>query len=140
MNSLFEERTRKVIPRMRGHNNCVEWQETLKSWTDDDIVKEMMKWTMPAVKVLMNREEPPTFKDLIDIPWVSTRQLGVYLKLIFERLENPTAFDHFVYTGSAIGWNAGGLTHHRRGHESKPGPRTKWSYTHKLVFGGKGHQ
>ncbi|KAB8254410.1 hypothetical protein BDV32DRAFT_155220 [Aspergillus pseudonomiae] len=92
---------------------------------------------MPAVKVLMNREEPPTFKDLMDIPWVSTRQLGVYLKLIFESLENPTAFDHFVYLGSAIGWDVGGLNHHRRWHESKPGPRTKWSYTHKLVFGKK---
>ncbi|GAB1197168.1 hypothetical protein APSETT444_006459 [Aspergillus pseudonomiae] len=124
MTSLFEERIRKVILRMRGHNNCVEWLETLKSWTDDEIVKEMMKWTMPAVKVLMNREEPPTFKDLMDIPWVSTGQLGVYLKLIFESLENPTAFDHFVYLGSAIGWDVGGLNHHRRGHESKPGPRS----------------
>lgn len=62
------------------------------------------KRIMPAVKDLMNKEEPPTFEDLLDIPWKTINELGVYLKLIFENLENPTAFSHFVYIGSAIVW------------------------------------
>ncbi|KAE8311609.1 hypothetical protein BDV41DRAFT_541457 [Aspergillus transmontanensis] len=135
MTSLFEERIRKVIRRMRGHNNCAEWQETLKSWTDEYIVEQMTKWTTPAVKDLLNREEPPTFEDLLAIPWETTNELGVYLKLIFEDLENPTAFSHFVYIGSAISWFAGGLRNRRRQHETKPGPRTKWTYTDRLAFG-----
>ncbi|KAB8223519.1 hypothetical protein BDV33DRAFT_200494 [Aspergillus novoparasiticus] len=44
----------------------------------------------------------PTFEDLLAIPWETTNDLGVYLKLIFENLENPTALSHFVYIGSAI--------------------------------------
>ncbi|KAB8269418.1 hypothetical protein BDV30DRAFT_242446 [Aspergillus minisclerotigenes] len=57
------------------------------------------------VKDLMNKEEPPTFEDLLDIPWKTINELGTYLKLIFENLENPTAFSHFVYIGSAIVWH-----------------------------------
>ncbi|KAB8202430.1 hypothetical protein BDV34DRAFT_228370 [Aspergillus parasiticus] len=61
-----------------------------------------MKRTIPAVKDLMNKEESPTFEDLLAIPWETTNELGVYLKLIFENLENRTALSHFVYIGSAI--------------------------------------
>ena len=69
------------------------------------------KRTMPAVKDLMNKEEPPPFEGLLAVPWETTDELGVYLKLIFENLENPTALSHFVYIGSAISWLAGGLNH-----------------------------
>ncbi|KJK68307.1 hypothetical protein P875_00076201 [Aspergillus parasiticus SU-1] len=62
----------------------------------------IMKRTIPAVKDLMNKEESPTFEDLLAIPWETTNELGVYLKLIFENLENRTALSHFVYIGSAI--------------------------------------
>ncbi|KAE8327658.1 hypothetical protein BDV39DRAFT_204676 [Aspergillus sergii] len=61
---------------------------------------------MPAVKDLMNKEEPSTCEDLLAIPGETTNELGVYLKLIFENLENPTALSHFVYIGSAISWFA----------------------------------
>ncbi|KAE8340155.1 hypothetical protein BDV24DRAFT_164606 [Aspergillus arachidicola] len=81
---------------------------------------------MPAVKDLMNKEEPPTFEDLLATPWKSTRQLGVYLKPIFLHLDD-TASDHFVYTGSAIMWYyTGGLNHRCRQHENKPGPKRQF--------------
>ncbi|KAK6822039.1 hypothetical protein RU639_006942 [Aspergillus parasiticus] len=91
-----------------------------------------MKRTIPAVKDLMNKEESPTFEDLLAIPWETTNELGVYLKLIFENLENPTALSHFVYIGSAILRFAGGL-HRRWQHETKPGPKLT-SYIYQYYY------
>ncbi|KAB8227386.1 uncharacterized protein BDW43DRAFT_294290 [Aspergillus alliaceus] len=74
-------------------------------WKDDDIVREIVTYTPTKVKDLLDREEAPTFQDILSPPWKSDcRHCGAYLKLIYRDENDPTALNHYAYVGSATSW------------------------------------
>lgn len=75
-------------------------------------MKFIQDYTVESMKQLINRDEPPTFKELQAIPWFDTKDFGVYGKL----LESPDQFQsNYLYAGSASSYD-NGLRHRKKAH------------------------
>ncbi|CAI7564982.1 unnamed protein product [Penicillium glandicola] len=110
--SRFESGICHVVRHLRSAPECQLWETIFPHCSDERIVKFIMEYTVDSMKQLVDREAPPTFKELQSLRWYDTKEFGVYGKL----LESPDNFqNNFVYVGSATS-SDNGLRHRKKTH------------------------
>jgi hypothetical protein len=114
---LFNERTRETLHRMKWFPMHRTWLPIMESWSNEKILELLHTHTPEEIKVLLNKKDPPTFSQLLKLPWTDTSDLGTYAKLVFSgREKDATSKEHWVYVGSATNI-AVGLRGRRKNHE-----------------------
>jgi hypothetical protein len=117
----FEARIRHVVARMRFVKKSAVWETLYPHYSDERFVQFILDYTVESMKELLDREEAPTFKQLQEIPWIETKDMGVYGKL----LESPVMeLNDFLYTGSATSYDHG-LRHRKRAHINNIARKTR---------------
>lgn len=66
----FTDRVAITLAHLRVLRMSKSWKATLSTWSDDDVLDLMNSYYTPAfqVKELLDREEPPPYRDLQTIP------------------------------------------------------------------------
>ncbi|GFF52543.1 hypothetical protein CNMCM8927_006799 [Aspergillus lentulus] len=125
----FIARVQLTLTAIKGCIMTKAWKQRLHNeWSDDDILMNIYKYTLPSVRDLLNDENPPSYDSLLALEWVETLHMGVYIKLIYPK----TGTDRHVYVGSATS-QFGGLASRRETHE-RPVRPGETSYHRNLLL------
>ena len=58
------------------------WEEILAKKSAEEWYKLVVSYTLPEVIALLGRLDPPTFDELINLPWIDTADAGTYLHML----------------------------------------------------------
>ncbi|OJJ04342.1 hypothetical protein ASPVEDRAFT_891815 [Aspergillus versicolor CBS 583.65] len=99
------------------------WDQFFQDRDNDELVELILSHTAPPVVELLDQIDSPTFEELASLPWDTTNDMGVYLKLISEKSQCAAQLPHWVYIGSVISVTRG-LNGRRCTHEHPPKNQT----------------
>ena len=100
---LFDERFLKIYGGLTSKYTPMVWEDELGKYSPAEWLESVKSYTLPEVTELLGREEPPSFEELLDLPWFDTEDAGTYLHM----LTPDTAGHHnHLYGGSATRYSA----------------------------------
>lgn len=127
----FDERFLKLYTDLTSTYIALVWEEELAQNSPAEWLEIVKSFTLPAVIEFLGHDKPPTFDELLDLPWIDTDDPGAYLHL----LSPQTAGHHnHLYGGSATGAQAGSKAGSKGLRARRDGGMCLWTVVWWLVF------
>jgi hypothetical protein len=105
--SLFEARLAEIWDGLLKSEMTQTWRDVLKEKAPEQWLAAVSAGIPMHVKRILGGLQSPTWEELKSIPFVDTKDAGVYARLVESRFEIQAASDRYMYIGSASKYDFG---------------------------------